>query len=92
MSDYKRRVSSTATVEACYKVDLDVTKRKRGKKKCLDIFGLAAGGQMYDSCDLKLLIISLISLIRVQKIYRDADSPRVCTAPSRFSLINPGVF
>ena len=58
----------------------------------IGVLGLAAGGQMYSSCHLKLLIISLISLNRVQKIYRDADSPRVCTAPSRCSLINRGVF
>ena len=73
LSDYRRRVSSTATVEASYE--------HRSSRSSTNLFGaphawmhpvvsdlvrsnilgLAAGGQMCCARDLKLLIVSLIS-------------------------------
>ena len=75
MSDYKRRVSSTATVEASYDLRAyspDESHHSRRRRRCrrhgsvsdensLGILGLAAGGQMYGARDLRLLIVSLIS-------------------------------
>ena len=64
MSDYKRRVSSTATVEACYYsapqgyCGISFGLEFEGDKS--DILGLATGGQMYGSFDLTLLIVSFI--------------------------------
>ena len=66
LSDYKRRVSSTATVEAAYFTTTirraASPARRLNTRFTIDIFGLAAGGQMYGPCDFRLLIISLISL------------------------------
>ena len=79
MSDYKRRVSSTATVKASYEARLTTSgyyggssshsfspmtpsrSRVQGlpNKDGSGILGLAAGGQMYDGRDLRLLSFHL---------------------------------
>jgi hypothetical protein len=62
LSDYKRRVSSTATVKASYldnadySIDLEYIRAAPTGCKQSDILGIAAGGQMYGSCNLTLLI------------------------------------
>jgi hypothetical protein len=76
LSDYKRRVSSTATVQASYEtrssksvlpVSGGAPPRSPGSQVSAndeygsDILGLAAGGQMYGARNLRLLIFSLIS-------------------------------
>ena len=75
MCDYKRRVSSNATVKASYEAFSTGDLRFLGYKfprpmradleeasvDGLQILGLAAGGQMYGTRDLKLLIVSFIS-------------------------------
>jgi hypothetical protein len=58
LSDYRRRVSSTATVKAFY---ILFAKAGCSKRTMSGIVGLAAGGKMYGSCDPTLLFVSLIS-------------------------------
>jgi hypothetical protein len=62
LSDYKRRVSSTATVNlealAIYS-DMALVGFTPHKSRS-DILGLAAGGRMYGSFDSTLLFVSLI--------------------------------
>ena len=87
MSNYKRRVSPTATIEASYDmVNYEDAIFQYKATVCemtivneSPILGLAAGGKMYGAPDLRLLIVGLISRIlnRAQKIYRDKNSPRV---------------
>ena len=68
LSDYKRRVSSTATLEASYEArssvlpDWGTNCGTASKEAMSETFGLAAGGKMYGARDLtRLLVVSLIS-------------------------------
>ena len=91
LSDYKRRISSTATVEASYEArpshrpspspsslgqSLTQVSTSDDLINGSDILGLAAGGQMYDVRDLTAYHF-IDFLNRAQKIYRNSDSPRV---------------
>ena len=82
LSDYKRRVSSTATIEASYEARAPFTmgssifgvSPRSPQSQVLasnqgrsDILGLAAGGQMYGARDLRPLIVSLISRTECRK-------------------------
>ena len=66
MSDYKRRVSSTAPVKALYYIIPRLMRwgstfpTSAGITSPGRILGLAAGGKMYGSCYPTLLFVSLI--------------------------------
>ena len=80
LSDYQRRVSPTATIEAFYQVrslfevhNIMITGGTFVNTQNINVHNFAAGGEMYSGRDFTLLIIWLILRIlnRAQRTYHD---------------------